>query len=342
MYIEDLKFSLWADFIERDYLDNEFKDLINEGIINGATSNPAIFKNAILNSPAYKEQLSTLDGLTPKEKYEAVAIFDIQKAADILKPLYDKGDDGYVSIEVDPYLCDDSTGTIEEGKRLFETIGRKNVMIKVPATDAGYIAMEELTSLGIPVNATLIFKKSQAISSAEAFKRGVAKFGSKLAQQASDKGSTKVRVGVDTVISVFVSRVDRALDKELKAKGIKVALSGIYNSSNIYSAIEALNVQGCRTLFASTGVKDDSLPADYYIKGLLAYNSVNTAPIDTIKVFSENYSTIKALPIPSDTIEKHFTKIKNIGIDFDGVLDKQIADGLASFKDAFTNIMEEL
>ena len=87
MYIKDLKFSLWADFIERDYLDNEFKDLINDGTINGATSNPAIFKNAILNSPAYKEQLSALEGLSPKEKYEAVAIFDIKKAADILNPL---------------------------------------------------------------------------------------------------------------------------------------------------------------------------------------------------------------------------------------------------------------
>jgi len=324
MYIKDLKFSLWADFIERDYLDKEFKDLINDGIINGATSNPAIFKNAILNSPAYKEQLDSLVGLTPKEKYEAVAIFDIQKAADILKPLYEKQDDGYVSIEVDPYLCDDSIGTIEEGKRLFKTIGRKNVMIKVPATDAGYIAMEELTSLGIPVNATLIFKKSQALSCAKAFKKGVKRFGSKL----------------DTVISVFVSRVDRALDKELAKNGIEVALSGIYNSADIYNAVEELNVLGCRTLFASTGVKDDSLPVHYYIKELLAYNSVNTAPIDTIKAFHENASTTNALPISKEIIENHFSKISAIGIDFDEVLDKQIADGLASFKDAFTDIME--
>jgi transaldolase len=112
MYIKELKFSLWADFIERDYLDNEFKELISGGIINGATSNPAIFKNAILNSSAYKEQLASLKSLTPKEKYEAVAIYDIQKAADILKPLYDANDDGYVSIEVDPYLCDDAAATM--------------------------------------------------------------------------------------------------------------------------------------------------------------------------------------------------------------------------------------
>ena len=326
MYLKDLKFSLWADFIERDYLDKEFKELINEGIINGATSNPAIFKNAILSSPAYKEQLSLLDGFTPKEKYEAVAIFDIKKAADILKPLYDANDDGFVSIEVDPYLCDDADATIAEGKRLFKTIDRKNVMIKVPATEAGYKAMEELVSCGIPVNATLIFKKSQALSCAKAIEKGVEKFGS----------------SVSTVISVFVSRVDRALDKELQANGVDVALSGIYNSADIYSAIEDLNVEGCRTLFASTGVKDDSLPAHYYIKELLAYNSVNTAPIDTIKAFSENSSTTNALPISQDIIENHFSKIKELGIDFNEVLDKQISDGLEQFKDAFKEIMEAL
>ncbi|MFA5454540.1 MAG: transaldolase [Sulfurimonas sp.] len=342
MYLKDLKFSLWADFIERNYLDNEFRELIESGIINGATSNPAIFKNAILSSSAYKEQLSSLAHLSPKEKYEAVAIYDIQKAADILKPLYDAGDDGYVSIEVDPYLCDDAKGTIEEGKRLFSQINRKNVMIKVPATDAGYIAMRELVECGIPVNATLIFKKEQAISCAEAFREGVAKNGSKLAQQASDQASTKVRVGVDTVISVFVSRVDRALDEELSRGGVDVALSGIYNSANIYAEVEKIGVKGCRTLFASTGVKDDSLPAHYYIEKLLAYNSVNTAPVDTIKAFHLNGVKRSALPIPIQTIEGHFEKIKSLGIDFNAVLDKQISDGLKSFKDAFKDILESL
>ncbi len=326
MYIKDLKFSLWADFIERDYLDKEFKELINDGIINGATSNPAIFKNAILNSPAYKEQLSMLSGLSPKNKYEAVAIYDITKAADILKPLYDVGNDGYVSIEVDPFLCDDAKATTEEGKRLFETIDRKNVMIKVPATEAGYIAMKELTSLGIPVNATLIFSMNQAILCAEAFREGVARYGKK----------------VDTVISIFVSRIDRALDTKLKANGVEVALSGIYNSAAIYSKIQSMEVEGTRALFASTGVKDDSLAADYYIEKLLAYNSVNTAPIDTIKAFKNNSVTEAALPISEKTIDKHFKKIAALGIDFDALLEKQISDGLEQFKDAFKDILEAL
>jgi len=326
MYIESLKFSLWADFIERDYLDNEFKELISKQIINGATSNPAIFKNAILNSPAYKAQLASLGDISAKEKYEAVAIYDITKAADILRPLFDKGDDGYVSIEVDPFLCDDAEGTIAEGKRLFETINRPNVMIKVPATEAGYKAMQALTSVGIPVNATLIFKQSQALACAEAFKNGCATFGK----------------SVDTVISVFVSRVDRAIDAKLQEKGVATALSGIYNSAAIYAAVEALNVAGCRTLFASTGVKDDSLDAHYYIENLLAFNSVNTAPIDTIKAYNANGAKTGVLPISSEIIKEHFLAVKNAGIDLDEVLDGQIEDGLVSFKDAFKDILESL
>ncbi len=326
MYIEELKFSLWADFIERDYLDQEFKELIDNKIINGATSNPAIFKNAILNSPAYKTQLESLDALSPKEKYEAVAIYDIQKAADILKPLHEKGDDGYVSIEVDPFLCDDTEGTVKEGKRLFETINRKNVMIKVPATEAGYKAMKELTAAGIPVNATLVFKKSQAIYCAQAFEEGAKIHGK----------------SVDTVISIFVSRIDRALDGVLKVHGISTALAGIYNTSVIYEEIQSMNVERCRALFASTGVKDDSLPPYYYIEKLLAYNSVNTAPIETIKAFHEHGSHQKALPIDKSIINEHFTKIKDIGIKMDEVLQKQIDDGLEAFKEAFKEILEAL
>ncbi len=326
MYLKDLKFSLWADFIERDYLDGEFKKLIESGAINGATSNPAIFKNAILTSEAYKTQLASLEGLSAKEKYEAVAIYDIQKAADILKPLYEVGDDGYVSIEVDPFLCDDATATIEEGRRLYKAIGRENVMIKIPATSAGYKAMEALTSEGIAVNATLVFKKEQAIECAKAFREGIKCYGKK----------------VDTVISVFVSRVDRAIDATLKEKGVERALTGIYNSALIYDAIEAMGVEGCRTLFASTGVKDDSLPAHYYIEKLLAFNSVNTAPVETIEAFIKDGKTLQALPIAQDTIIAHFAKVQAAGVDLESALDTQIADGLEAFKVAFSDILESL
>ena len=326
MYIKDLKFSLWADFIERDYLEGEFKELINSKTINGATSNPAIFKNAILNSLAYKEQLSTLSELSPKEKYEALAVFDIKKAAEILLPLYEIGDDGYVSIEVDPFLSNDAEGTIVEGKRLYAQCARPNVMIKVPATQAGYQAMEALVSEGIAVNATLIFKKEQAVSCAKAFEAGVKKYGSK----------------VDTVISIFVSRIDRAIDSDLAEAGVEQSLAGIYNSADIYNEIESLNIEGCRALFASTGVKGDSLPTHYYIEKLLAYNSVNTAPIDTIKAYINDGKKDKALPISNEIIQKHMKKIKDAGIDLEKVLDEQISEGLAAFEDAFREILESL
>ena len=293
MYIKEEKFALWADFIERYYLDNEFKTLIEIWTINGATSNPAIFKNAILTSPAYKKQLAELDGLDAKSKYEAVAIFDIQKAADILRPLFDAGNDGYVSIEVDPMLCDDAEETIEEGRRLHKTIDRPNVMIKVPATQAGYVAMKALVSDNIAVNATLVFSKEQALSSAEAFEAGQKESGA----------------SVDTVISVFVSRIDRALDAELAAIGIAPALAGNYNAAAIYNAIEAKGVDRCRTLFASTGVKGDDLRPSYYIDELLAAHSVNTAPVETIDAFVKGGDKTVKLPIDAQIIERHFQKI---------------------------------
>jgi transaldolase len=326
MYIPASRFSLWADFIERTFLNEGFKDLIAQGIINGATSNPAIFKNAILTSDAYKKQLSALTSLTPKEKYEAVAIVDIQNAADILRPLYDLGDDGYVSIEVDPFLCDDTEGTIAEGVRLYETIGRPNVMIKVPATDAGYGAMKALASRSIPVNATLIFSKNQAIQCAHAFAA---------AAQETDNA-------VDSVISVFVSRIDRAIDDKLISSGIVPGLMGIMNAAEIYNKIEALKVPKCRVLFASTGVKGDDLRASYYIDELLACNSVNTAPIATIEAYIARGDKIIKLPIAEEKIEAHKQKVHDAGVDMERVIDVQIQEGLENFKQAFNEILSAL
>ncbi|MDD4883672.1 transaldolase [Sulfuricurvum sp.] len=324
MYIAEARFALWADFIERTFLEREFKILIDKGIVNGATSNPAIFKNAILTSPAYKEQLSMLGNLSPKGKYEAVAMYDIQKAADILRPLYDAGDDGYVSIEVDPYLCDDAGGTIAEGIRLHRSIGRPNVMIKVPATEAGYQAMEALASEGIAVNATLVFSVDQALKCAEAFAK------------ASKKAS------VDTVISVFVSRIDRAVDEVLRSNGVTTGLSGIMNAADIYNRVEALKVPKCRVLFASTGVKGDEFRASYYIDELLAPNSVNTAPIATIDAYVAGNDKSLKLPLASSVIVSHQQKVIQAGIDMDRVIDEQIREGLEAFKVAFTEILNAL
>jgi len=325
MYIETMKFSLWADFIERDYLDGEFKELIEKKIINGATSNPAIFKNAILTSPAYKDQLSTLSGCA-KDKYEALAITDIQKAADILKPLYDADDDGFVSIEVDPNLCDDAEGTIAEGERLHEQIARENIMIKVPATKAGFKAMEALSAKGIHVNATLIFSLSDAISCAKAFA----------------KGAQKSQKAAYTVISVFVSRIDRLLDEKMKAEGLAPGKLGIYNAARIYNVISAMHVPRCRILFASTGVKGDDYIPSYYVDQLLGDACINTAPIETIDAFVKNGDVQEKLPLNEEEVNVHLSSLEQVGIDFDAVLAELKEDGLNQFKDAFSQILKEL
>lgn len=325
MYIESLNFSLWADFIERDYLDGEFKELINKKIINGATSNPAIFKNAILTSSAYKEQLSTLSG-SAKEKYEALAIADIQKAADILKPLYDAEDDGFVSIEVDPNLCDDAEGTIAEGERLYAAIDRENIMIKVPATQAGFKAMEELSAQGIHVNATLIFSLSDAMACARAFA----------------KGSERAHKRAYTVISVFVSRVDRLLDAKMKEAGLAPGKLGIYNAARIYNIISTMNVPRCRVLFASTGVKGNEYIPSYYVDELIGVSCINTAPVETIAAFVEHGDVREKLPLSEEVIDSLFINVKQAGIDLDAALAELKAEGLTQFKDAFADILKEL
>ncbi len=332
MYIKESNFALWCDFIEREFLDNEFKEMLNKEIVNGATSNPAIFKNAFLNSPAYKDDINALKGKSPKEIYENLAIKDIQKAADILHNLYEKGDDGFISIEVDPFLCDDAQGTIKEAKRLYKEIGKKNVMIKIPATEAGFIAINELFSEGISVNATLIFSPEQSLRSLDAFSEGLDRFREKNLNQDEPKG----------VISVFVSRFDRKMDDTLFDKNIRRGILGIINANKIYHQIEDRGIKQVRTLFASTGVKGGELSPDFYIAKLLFKNAVNTAPIETIEEFlkSNNKSVIE--PLSQDVIDGFFDVLKDQNIDINEVYQELMSEGLEAFKDAFQEILKEL
>ena len=189
-------FSLWVDFLEREFISSDLKKLVDSGRVRGATSNPAIFKNAFSISKAYEQQKlnSSAKG---KDLYEELAITDIQNACDCFSGIYnEKKEDGFVSLEVDPYFSNDSQATIEEGLSLAKRINRKNLMIKVPATKEGFVAMEELLREGINVNATLIFSDEQTKSCVEAYKKA---------------GNSDVCM----VVSVFISRFDRVLD-ELK------------------------------------------------------------------------------------------------------------------------------
>ena len=330
MVNRDINFSLWLDFVERDYLKNEFSALIEKGIINGATSNPSIFASAITTSSAYKEQLTQLSGKSPKEKYEALAIEDIRTAAQALRAEYDEGNDGYISIEVDPFLSNDTQGTIEEGKRLFAAIGEPNVMVKVPATNAGYEAMEVLLATGISVNATLIFSPDQAKRCLKVMKHGIDLF-------ETDGGRR-----VQAVISVFVSRFDRLLDADIAREGIPVSKTGIYNAAKIYNMVEKNHSPSIKTLFASTGVKGDDLPADYYIRELFAPHSVNTAPLATIEAYISKKETAAKLPLEENEINGYFTRLADSGFDMDEVYDTLLRDGLKAFEEAFEEMLDSL
>ena len=330
MVNRDINFSLWLDFVERDFLKNEFSTLIEKGIINGATSNPSIFASAITTSPAYKEQLESLSGKPAKEKYEALAVKDIRTAALALRGSYDEGNDGYISIEVDPFLSNDTEGTIAEGKRLFASIGEPNVMVKVPATDAGYEAMQALIATGISVNATLVFSPKQAQRCLKAMKKGLDEF------DASGGGRC------EAVIPVFVSRFDRMLDIDLSHEGIDVSKTGIYNAAKIYNLIEANHTPAIRTLFASTGVKGDDLSSDYYMRELLAPHSVNTAPLATIEAFISKPAATPKFPIEESEVSGYFTKLSDNGFEMDSVYAQLLQEGLESFEKAFQEMLDTL
>jgi len=326
MILKEINFSIWSDFIERGYLKGEFLELLNSGTINGATSNPAIFKQAFTTSPLYRDEIKKYSSLPKKEIYEKLAIEDISSCAAALEPLYHRGDDGFVSIEIDPFFCDDIKHSIDEGVRLYEIIGKENVMIKVPATSAGYVVMDQLASQGINVNATLIFSDIQAKNCFEAISNGMAKSGTK------SKG----------VLSVFVSRFDRKCDGELKKAGLKTGVLGIYNAMKIYNDISHFAHPDIRVLFASTGTKGDEYPKSYYISELLLCNTINTAPIETIRAFVDNGDKMPKDPRNNEEILYYINSMKRAGIDYKVICDELLKEGLVTFKDSFKELLDTL
>lgn len=338
--MSNISFSLWCDFVERDFLEGEFIELIESGIINGVTSNPAIFQQALL-SKSYESQKKEIATQEPKEIYESLAKRDIQRAAEIMLPMYNKDiNNGYVSIEVDPNLCDDAEGTIREGERLYKEIGYPNVMIKVPATKAGYVAIEKLISKGIPVNITLVFSESQVIECMESLKAGYETL----------KRDYKKDIGElpRAVISIFVSRFDRKCDEILKNAGIANATLGVKNAQKLYKIIDKYSLPAVRALFASTGVKDDTLEPSYYVEELYYPYTINTAPLNTIKAFMQARKSLQSLIengayLPDDTeLDDYFKLVKNAGINLESVSQELLEQGLSDFKVAFLKILDSL
>jgi len=331
MYDKALNFSLWCDFLERDFIDKDFDELIKKGIINGATSNPAIFKNAILSSSAYDAAKEEFRKKEPKKLYEILATADIRSAAESLLKNFINGDDGFVSIEVDPCFADDAEAMYREGKHLYSTIGMPNVMIKIPATKAGYEAMRDLLKKGISVNATLVFSPEQTAKCIEVIKEGIAGFRRYFPKANLPK----------TVISIFVSRFDRLLDEKMAAAGLPTGKIGTMNASKCYNIITKENLNYVKPLFASTGVKGDDLPKDYYVSELMYPGCVNTAPLETIEAFISGDQKPK-MP-PSDAqIEEFFARVADAKIDMKKAYKKLLDDGLVAFEEAFKEIIKTL
>ena len=312
--------SIWVDYLDREFLDTTFKDWVNEGLVNGLTSNPAIFANA-LKKDVYKEDIEKLKGKSPKEIYEEIAVKDIQKACDILEPLYNEGNDGYASIEVDPRLINDAKGTIDEALRLYDKIQRDNVMIKIPANEAGYKAMEELAKRGININATLVFSPNQAMRALEAISKGPRT--------------------IDGVISVFVSRFDRKLNPQLAMQNLAKDRVGFFNAIKIYNQIESAGFPNIRTLFASTGVKQDYLPKDYYVENLYLPHSVLTLPLDVIEAIKDK-ELEESFHFQTKHIDAFFSFLAPAGISMQKVYQELFDEGVEAFEKAFEDMLNSI
>jgi len=310
--------SIWVDYLDREFLDNDFKEMVESGLVNGLTSNPAIFSNA-LKKDVYKEDIEKLKGKNPKEIYEEIAIKDIQKACDILKENYNNGNDGFASIEVDPRLINDTKGTIDEALRLYEKIGRENVMIKIPANETGYKAMEELAKKGININATLIFSPNQAMRAFEAI----------------DKGNVK------GVISIFVSRFDRKLNSLLAMQNLAQDRIGFFNAIKIYNMIEDEKNEDIKALFASTGVKQNYLPKDYYVQNLYLPNSVLTLPLDVIEAIRDK-ELEESFHFQTKHIDAFFSFLTPAGINMQKIYQELFDEGVKAFEVAFNEMLESI
>jgi len=351
--------SVWLDYIRRHLIvSGELHRLIDEDGLSGVTSNPTIFEKAITGSTDYTETLQALEShnLDAKSRYERLAIRDIQDAADILLRVYEKakGRDGYVSLEVSPYLARDTQRTLEEARRLWKAVGRSNLMIKVPATPEGIAAIEQLISEGINVNVTLLFSQDVYQQVANAYITGL--------EKASARGRDVSRVA--SVASFFVSRIDTAIDaiiaNRLKTstdageQGLlrslmgKVAIANarltyqryreIFSSSR-WRALAKKGAQTQRVLWASTSAKNPNYRDVLYVEELIGPDTVNTIPPATLDAFRHHGRLRASLTQDIEGAYDTMETLARVGISMKEVTDKLLDDGLALFSEAFDKLL---
>ena len=352
--------SVWLDYIDREILrDGTLQRRIRDDAVMGMTSNPTIFEKALAEGTEYDEQLSGAPReLGAKALFELLATDDVRSACDIFRPIYDasSGGDGFVSIEVSPGVANDEAASVTEGRRLWKTVDRPNVMIKIPGTPEGARAVRRLLGEGINVNITLLFSR-------EAHDVVIEQYLCALEDRVA-RGEPIDRIA--SVASFFVSRVDSEIDRRLEAmmdgkrEGERERLAALKGHAAIANAKlayrlfqerfggprwEALRAKGARVqrpLWASTSTKNPAYRDVLYVEQLIGPETVNTMPLATLEAFRDHGETRRTVDQGYDAAERQLSALESAGISLREVTDKLLADGLASFGKSYDQLIAGL
>ena len=345
--------SIWFDDLRRELLSSgELRRLVAEDFVTGVTTNPTILAKAMSESSDYDDQLEALSraGASVDEAYAELVTTDIQAACDVLHPVWSAthGADGFVSVEVSPVVANDPVATVTEARDWVKRIDRGNLLVKVPATEAGAVAFEELTAEGVSINVTLIFSLERYRDIVECYLAGLERF--------LDAGGDPS--GVHSVASFFVSRVDTEVDARLDAFGSPAAVTelrgkaGVANARAAYGIFaevlasdrwQSLERRGAtvqRPLWASTGVKDPTYPDTMYVDSLIAPNTVNTMPLETLRAVADHGDPEAGFSV-EDVTEAHavLAALERAGIPYDDVTATIERQGLEKFSASFEEVV---
>lgn len=347
--IHDLGQSIWLDSFDRKLMDSgELQKLIDEDGLCGITSNPSIFEKAVTSSSDYDEDIRKLAGnqKSNEEIFFGFATKDIQRAADILKPVYDKakGTDGFVSLEVSPHLANNTDGTIAQAKELWKTLYRPNVMIKIPGTKEGLPAIKKCTSEGININITLLFGLDRYREVTEAYISGL---------EERVKNNQPID-HIESVASFFLSRIDVLIDPILKEKKLdklvgEVAIASAKKAYEIYKEIffsdrfrnlEKKGAKKQKVLWASTSTKDPSFRDVKYVEALIGPNTINTLPMETIDAFRDHGNAADHLENNLLKANQELEELKDNGINIDEITQQLENEGIQKFNKAYESLLK--
>jgi transaldolase len=342
--------SIWIDYLSRRLIkEGELEKLMREDSVVGVTSNPTIFQKAIAEGDAYDEQMREVlaEEDDAKEVFLKLAVKDVQDACDLLRSVWDEGEgqDGYVSIEVDPNLAFDTDATIAEAQRLHELVDKPNCFVKIPGTKDGLPAIEEMIARGRNINVTLIFSLQRYSEVVEAYLRGL----ERLVESGGDPSK------VASVASFFVSRVDTEADRRLDEAGAPDDLKGklaVANAKLAYqrykelfsgSRWEPLAEKGATTqrcLWASTSTKNPAYRDVLYVEDLIGPQTVNTMPEETIVAFQDHGEVALTLEGDLDEAKRVFERVAEAGVDYDDVVVTLEQEGVQKFSDSFAELLD--